>query len=148
MKKHVTWLPLILMALFGSAAVSTNAQTGYGVRANVPFDFTIGDKTIPAGKIVARRMSGSDSGPWLIKNVENGQNEVSFANSLRGADTSDQAKLIFRKYGDRYFLAQVWISGSQAWQVVKSSSERAIEREMRLAKNSKPELVTLLAATQ
>ena len=146
MKKHVTWLPLILMALFGSAAVSTNAQSAYGVRANVPFDFTVGDKTIQAGKIIAA-VPSSDAGRMTIRNIDNGQDALRIARALRGADSSDAAKLVFRKYGNRYFLAEVWVPGLRVWEVIKSRSERAIEREIRLARNFKPELVAVSANT-
>jgi hypothetical protein len=145
MKKHVTWLPLILMALFGSAAVSTNAQS-HGVRATVPFDFTVGDKTLQAGKIIAG-VPSSDAGGMTIRNIDNGQDALRMARALRGSHTSDPAKLVFRKYGNRYFLAEVWVPGVRVWQVTKSRSERAIEREIRLARNSKPELVAVSANT-
>ncbi len=148
MKSHVIWLSLILMALFGSAAVPTNAQSAYGVRANVPFDFTVGDKTFHAGKITARRVAGSDAGPMSISNLDGGQQVFRIARRLQGPDSSDQAKLVFNKYGDRYYLAQVWVPGFNAWELVKSRSERAIRREMRLAKNTEPDLVTVFADTQ
>ena len=154
MKKHLTWLPLILMALLSSAAVSTNAQSAYGVRANVPFDFTVGDKTIQAGKIVTN-VPGSDAGPMAITNTGSGQTALRVARTSRGADSSDEAKLVFRKYGNRYFLAEVWIPGLSVWEVMKSRGERAIEREMQLARNSgnpwrnsKPELVAVSAHKQ
>jgi hypothetical protein len=147
MKKHLTWLPLVLITLFSSAAVSTNAQSAHGVRANVPFDFTVGDKTFQAGKIVAA-LPGSEAGPMAIRNINNGQHTLRIARTLRGADASDSAKLVFRKYGNRYFLAEVWVPGLSGWEVMKSRSERAIERELRLARNSKPELVSVSADTQ
>ena len=135
------------MALFSSAAVSTNAQSSHGVRANVPFDFIVGDKTFQAGKIVTA-MPGSEAGSMTIRNIDNGQYALRVARTLRGADNSDPAKMVFRKYGNRYFLAEVWIPGLRVWEVIKSRSERTLEREIRLAKNSKPELVTISADTQ
>jgi hypothetical protein len=146
MNKHVLWLTLILVAVFSSAAVSTQAQTSYGVRANVPFDFTVGDKTIPAGKIAARGRTESQT--LSISNSDKGPHVFRIARRLPGAGRSDRGKLIFRRYGNQYFLAQVWIRSDSGWEISKSRSQKAIEREMRLAKNSKPELVTVLAETQ
>ena len=148
MKKQVLRWSLILVALFGLGAVSTSAQTANGVRANVPFDFTVGDKTVQAGKIFAGRVSGSDVGPMSISNVDIGQSAFRFARSLTASDISDQAKLVFHKYGDRYYLAEVWVPGYKAWQLLESNSERAIRREMRLAKNTRPEAVVVLADMQ
>jgi hypothetical protein len=146
MKKQVLWLTLILMAVVSSAAVSTKAQTNYGVRANVPFDFTVGDKTFAAGKVVARGGTASHAGPLSISNK--GQHEFRMARQLPGGGRSDLPRLIFRRYGNQYFLAEVWIGSNSGWEIVKSRSEKAIEREMRLARNSKPELVTVSAEMQ
>ena len=148
MKKYVIWLSLILIALFGSTAVSTKAQSAYGIRANVPFDFTVGDKTLHGGKISARRLNGSDAGPMSISNLDSGDHVFRAAGRVTNNDSSDQAKLVFHKYGDRYFLAQVWTSGFNAWELAQSRSERAIRREARLAKDSKPELVTVFVDMQ
>ena len=137
-----------MVAFFGLTAVSVNAQSALGIRANVPFDFTVGDKTLHAGKIIAGQVSGSDVGSMSISNVEIGQQAHRFARRLIASDISNQAKLVFHKYGDRYFLAEVWVPGYKAWQVFESDSERAIRREMRLAKNTKPEPVTVLADLQ
>ncbi|HZN07100.1 MAG TPA: hypothetical protein VFB65_09955, partial [Pyrinomonadaceae bacterium] len=62
-------------------------------------------------------------------------------------ERADQAKLVFHKYGNRYFLAQVCVPGYQAWEVMKSKEERSLEREMRLVKNLKPERITVAART-
>ena len=147
MKKHLVWLTLVLVAVFSSAAVSANAQSNYNVRADVPFDFTVGNKTLPAGKIIAHGQTSLAS-PLSITNLAMGQVTLRVARKLPGADDSHRAELVFRRYGDRYFLAQVWIEGYGGWEVLKSSSEKALERETRVASNARPELVTVLATMQ
>ena len=147
MKKYV-WLPLILLAVFGLAATPTKAQAAYGVRAEVPFDFMVGDKTLPAGKLVVRGASASESGPWSISTFDKGQSAFRMARLLMGSDPDERGKLVFHKYGNQYFLAQVWVPGYKAVELIKSKSERAIERETRLSKNSTPELLTVMADMQ
>ncbi|PWT94507.1 MAG: hypothetical protein C5B55_02655, partial [Blastocatellia bacterium] len=124
----------------------------YGVRASVPFDFIVGDQTVHAGKITARGVTASNSGPLSITNLSSGQHTFRMATQILSASDSTQAKLVFRKYGDRYFLAQVCIPGYKAWEVSKSKSERALERESKLAQNSAAkhaaELVTVVAEMQ
>jgi hypothetical protein len=40
------------------------------------------------------------------------------------------ARLVFHRYGERYFLAEVWNGADRAGrQLLKSQEERAIERE-------------------
>jgi hypothetical protein len=144
--KHLVWLTLILVAVFSSAAVSTKAQSSYGVRANVPFDFIVGDKTLPAGKITAMGVSAADGGPLSITNLDKGQQAFRIGRRMPGVDDrSDRAKLVFHRYGDRYYLAEVWIPGTNAWQVIKSKSEKTLEREARVAKDSTAQVVTIFA---
>ena len=51
MKKRTT-ATLSAMALIAilATASSTSAQSNYGIRITVPFDFTIGEKSYPAGQ--------------------------------------------------------------------------------------------------
>lgn len=148
MKKQILWIPLILMTMLTLAAVSTRAQATYGVRGNVPFDFIVGDKTIPAGLIIAHGVSADSGGVLSIGNVAQGKQAMRVGRKLPGAEDSDQCKLVFHKYGNRYFLAQIWMTGYPAWEVKKSKQERSIEWEMRLVKNFKPEVVILTAGMQ
>ena len=147
MKKHLVWLTLVLVAVFSSAALSANAQSNYSVRADVPFDFTVGNKTLPAGKIIAHGQTSLAS-PLSVTNLDMGQVTLRIARKVSGSDNSERAELVFTRYGDRYFLAQVWIQGYGGWEVIKSSSEKALERETRVASDAKPELVTVLATIQ
>ena len=144
MKKYL-WLPLLLMAVIGSAALTTKAQSTFGVRANVPFDFNVGDKTLPAGKITAREMS---AGALAISNLEKRQHAIRLAHGVASSNQNGPAKLVFRKYGNRYYLTQVWIPGYNGMEFQKSKTERALERETMLSKKSTTELVTIMADLQ
>jgi hypothetical protein len=148
MKKHIAWLLPTLMAIFALTPVSTNAQSAKGVRADVPFDFIVGDKTFAAGRIIVNGRTATDAGPLSISNLDRREHVLRMASPVMKYDTSEQAKLVFRKYGTRYYLAEVWIPGYKALAVTKSRSERALEREHRTARNSKPEAVSVIAYTQ
>lgn len=144
MKKYV-WLPLILMAVFGSAAVSTRAQTTYSIRANVPFDFIVGEKTLPAGTINVRRISATDLGLLSVTNLNKSQHAIRTGHTVSSSNSPARCKLVFHRYGNRYYLAQVWTPGYDAVEFSKSKSERALERETMLSRNSTPEVVTVMA---
>ena len=146
MKKQMLWMPLVLIAMFAAAAVSTRAQAAYGLRADVPFDFVVGDKTIPAGRITAHGVSAAFQGSLTIRNLAQGELALRNGRKMLGADRTDQGKLVFHKYGNRYFLAQIWIPGYEAWEVMKSKEERSLERDTRLVKNFKPAQVIVATA--
>lgn len=145
MKKQILWMPLILMAMFATAAVSTRAQAS-SIRADVPFDFIVGDKTIPAGRITAHGVSTAVAGALTIMNPDQGETAQRVGRRVPGAERSNECKLVFHKYGNRYYLAQIWLAGYEGWSVMKSKEEQSLlEREQRLVKNFKPVLVALVA---
>ena len=146
MKKQILWIPLILTAMFAATAISTRAQSSTGVRADVPFDFIVGEKTIRAGRITAYGVSSAVQGPLSITNMAQGELALRNGRRMLGAEKTKECKLVFHKYDNRYFLAQIWIPGYEAWQVFKSKGEQSLERDRRLVKNFKPERV-IVAAT-
>jgi hypothetical protein len=148
MKKQILWMPLILSVMLAGAAVSTRAQSSYGVRADVPFDFVVGDRTIPAGRINAHGISAATQGSLTITNIAQGKLALRTGRRVAGAEQAKQAKLVFHKYGNRYFLAQIFTPGYEAWEVTKSKEERSLERDMRLVKNFKPASVVVAATVE
>ena len=148
MNKQTLWIPLILIAMVAGAAVSTRAQAAYGIRADVPFDFVVGDKTIPAGRITAHGVSSAVRGSLSITNLAEGKLALRAGRTLLGAGRTNQCKLVFHQYGNRYYLAEIWIAGYQPWEVMKSKEERSRERDMRLVKNFQPERVVVAATIQ
>jgi thymidylate kinase len=78
----------------------------------------------------------------LVRREANGSASFAIALWAYAGKTQEQAKLVFKRYGDRYFLSQVWYPGTNQGRQLQISK---VERE--LAMNSaKPEIVTLLAA--
>ena len=55
--------------------------------------------------------------------------------------TSEQSKLVFHRYGDRYFLAQIWMAGSNSGQELPKSP-----RETEAARDYTVQEVVLVAA--
>jgi hypothetical protein len=147
MKKQVVSFTLLLITIgFMSTVASVHAQTSYGVKATVPFDFMVGDRQFRAGAITARRLSTCDS-VLVISSLDNRQHHIRSTINVQSSQRSDNARLVFRKYGTRYYLAQVWTSGDSGREFSKSPGERALERETRrVAKNVRgPEMVTVVA---
>jgi hypothetical protein len=64
---------------------------------------------------------------------------------VRASETQEEAKLVFHKYGEQYFLSQVWEAGESAGRaLIKSKSERALERKTEKIAMTR-ETVTLIA---
>ena len=86
-------------------ASSANASSTM-LRAEIPFDFMAGNVTLHAGTYT---VTEPVHGVLLIRN-ENLGPDAAFvlANSEEITKPQDKGKLIFRQYGNRYFLNQVW----------------------------------------
>jgi hypothetical protein len=133
------FFPLLAAMVMVLAAGMANAQIGGGtVKADVPFAFTIANQTLPAGQYTVRKMS--ELGTLAI--TSNGSALAMIqSNRVESASPQKLTKLVFHKYGDRYFLYQIWVQGEDAGREVPRTP---LERE--LASNRKPNSVAVLAA--
>jgi hypothetical protein len=126
------------------AAVSISAQAQTTERARIPFDFSVGSKRLPAGDYVIKHASTSSS--VLMVQNQNGHpaSIILTVPSLQNSSPSERGRLVFNRYGDIYFLAQVWFSSKATGnQVPMSHQERALSRELAKS-NTKPEQVSFL----
>jgi hypothetical protein len=81
------------------------------VKANVPFDFAVGDRAYPAGEYVLKAAL-NDGGFIRIENVREVSAAFTQSNPCSKATPSTETKLVFRRIGGRYFLYQVWTAGN------------------------------------
>lgn len=108
------------------AATFANAQTTVpALRAEIPFVFEMRGATLPAGDF---RIDFSEDRSWFtIKSLEDSKESaigVTFSVALH-KQSPNEAKLVFNKYGDRYFLSQIW-HPNIARQLPKSKQEREL----------------------
>jgi hypothetical protein len=122
------------------AVAPARADESDRMTMTVPFAFTVGDKTLPAGTYRLWRTSAT-TGTYMITNVDDHET-ASVTSPARVQDGEEaQAKLVFRVYGGEYFLAQIWMPTSL------SGTELATSRhERHLAKvGAEPRLVALVS---
>ena len=146
--RGITMLTMIVAIAFATAVVSAQAQSAHTVVSNIPFEFIVADKTLPAGEYQVNRALGNA----LTIRTSNGDASASRLTNEIQPNKDKRARLVFHRYGDRYFLAEVWTgAGDVGRQLLKSRQERAIEREMsRLASKTEqgecgPEVVVVAA---
>ena len=132
MKKEIYAAATMLM-LIGILAVTAEAQSvnGVSIRANIPFEFSVGDKLLPAGEYRIQQVNPSSDVVMLQIANANGEARVLVrVQSMRARDTNRTA-LVFNRYGSNYFLSTLAIEGSvDAWQAPKSHAERGVGREL------------------
>jgi len=146
MKKQISTMFAMLM-LVGLLAVTAEAQSvnGVSIRATIPFEFSVGDKLLPAGEYRIQQVNPASDLAMLQIATANGEARVLVrVRSIRAGNTS-QTALVFNQYGSSYFLSTLAIEGSEdAWQAPKSHTERGVRRELAALK-MKAETVAVLA---
>lgn len=135
--KVITKVSLLAAMLLVTTVASTQAQSlAYRIKVNIPFDFSVGEKKLPAGTYSVGRVA-QDYGDSVIAIAgDDGRpTAIRLSISAQRSHASDRTTLVFRHYGDQYFLFQVWPAGATTGrQFPKSRSQREIERK--LARNS------------
>jgi hypothetical protein len=126
-----------LVALVLSAG-STFAQSSPST-FTVPFDFVAGPTALPAGEY--HISNGPALGTLSFRGGDRHTVQVS-AGNIETLDASVHTKLVFHRYGGRYFLSQLWIEGENLGREVPIGSQ---EREM--ARKSDPKSMVVIAST-
>ena len=144
-RNYFAVVTLVLIGLF--AVAPAKAQSGNRVRliANVPFEFEVGNVRLPAGEYLVREIVESSQGAVLqLRNPGCDASIAVMTTSIDGK-SQDRARLIFHRYGSRYFFAEAWTSGTSiGLRARKSGAERATQQELARL-NQRMETIVLMA---
>jgi hypothetical protein len=134
-----------IIALAFASALAVSAQNSRTLVVNIPFDFTVKGKTLPAGEYILGRASTVDTTGLMIKRRDGEASAIVLTKSVQAAENQNESRLVFSRYGEQYFLSEVWTSGDQKGrELYKTKRERALEIE--LAKNNaSPQMIALIA---
>ena len=106
----------------------------YGLRANIPFDFKVGDKIFSAGQYSVNRVQQDDS-VIKVSSLEGKASTFRSTIPVTIANARNKAILVFHRYGDQYYLAQVWPAGAS------TGRSLPVSRSERDLKNQQPDSV-------
>jgi hypothetical protein len=106
MRRHIG----TMFALAGMLAIpGAYAQDSHRVVADAPFAFTVNHRALPAGEYEVS--DGGAYGTVLIQSKDREHSVITIANSAVAKDPGLDGKLVFQRYGDRYFLREVFAPG-------------------------------------
>jgi hypothetical protein len=132
---------LITITLLLTAAATLFAQIENRplMKVNVPFSFTVDNQTLPAGVYFVKTITPEHS----ISLTSPTSKHTTIINDLpnyAGAP-SENSRLVFQRYGNEYFLTQVWIKGDNV-----ERSPMVSKRQAEIAQSaSRPETEIVLA---
>jgi hypothetical protein len=131
MRKKVFSTALICGLLVAVAAATAYAQMpGTALRATIPFDFIVRGKILPAGNYEIRRI-GDEPGGLIISGVNHLHEWAIFeTESVQPRKLPQTGEVVFHRYGDSYFLSEVFAGSEQTGrELLPSRQERILRRE-------------------
>jgi len=104
-----------------------HAQIMGQLEVNVPFEFHVGNSKLPAGKYVIHTLDDSGLTVMEISSADGSTSVLFDVRSVETGSVPAKNELIFNKYGNRYFLAQLFDEGNRNGdEVVASRDEKKI----------------------
>ena len=136
MKNHA----LRIFAVLGLVVLLATPAAFAQLTANIPFDFTVSSKTLPAGQYEIAPTSFQNV--LRIRHAEGLVVElvVPLYSTARGSTA--QAQLVFHRRGSQYFLSQIWGVAPGSMSELRTSK---VEKAM-TANSAKPGITTIAAA--
>jgi len=119
---------LVMLAAFATNS-SAHARATSTVVFNVPFNFVVGGKTLPAGEYIVVRSTLNSNDILSLHRLDNNEGVYVLTSTIRSNQIQDDAKLVFNRYQDQYFLEEFWLSGQDTGRkVIRSEKEKTLAR--------------------
>ena len=142
MKRQALMILTTLSFLVMLTATSVYAQFSTVQVANIPFEFVIGNRAFPAGEYT---FTNRFTNVIQIQSLDRGESMFVLTGPVEAKKTRNE--LVFRRYGDKYFLSRLWTEGDNVGRAVRmSSSERElIQARSGMARSSSvPQMVSVV----
>lgn len=130
---------LALFSLAASLAVSSAVAQGIALKAQIPFAFTVGNTSMPAG---AYTVSSPSSGLVRLQGQHGEYAEITSTRSYHEPDKG-HSTLVFDRLGEQYFLHRILCPTRAQMNVdiPKSKAERNAQERQALLNTGEPVLV-------
>ena len=138
MKTQVHML-IALVAIIGFFETSATAQTGQ-LTANIPFEFSVGSKKLPAGEYTIKCTNPASDLKVLQLQTRDGRKVAMVQTSSVIGKVRDDARLVFNRYGNEYFFSQAWLPADD---IGMQAPKAKIERGRLAGTKPKIEIVSL-----
>jgi hypothetical protein len=112
MKSRISIVLAIVVAFVVGMSMTLYAQTQVTTlfKVEVPFEFRVGNAHLAAGRYIVFHVGSQ----WILFQSSDGKATAMAPVMVSSAPAGQSAsKLVFNKYGDLYFLSQVWTEEDQ-----------------------------------
>jgi hypothetical protein len=120
MRTHVRFITAAASLFVLAVAFGARADT-LQLQGRVPFAFMAGERQFAPGICTVHR--GSDNQGVLIVRGQK-QAVILLTQGASSSRLQDRPRLVFRRYGHRYFLREIWFAGSGGRLLPETKAER------------------------
>jgi len=126
--KNIRTLIAVSLLFAATTTVFAQMENRTLMKVSIPFSFSVEDHNLPAGQYYVRSINPDHS--IALVNADGGQSlMVTYTPESEGS-ASQNSRLVFSKYGNEYFLTQVWTKGE-----AKARNTWASKQAVALARN-------------
>lgn len=131
-KTYKIMLGLSFLLIGGLTITDAQIPSDSILKADIPFSFSLRDKTFPAGEYTIKQSEAIDDSDFVLEILSDTNRSKTmifetFATSENQAPKN--SNLVFDKIGDKYFLSKIFIVGdSQGNEIEKSKMEKNLEK--------------------
>jgi hypothetical protein len=115
---------LVMLAAVAAVVAPVAARAESAIHANIPFEFAVAGVTLPAGNYHFEKQHNSKA--MTVWSLDRHTRFIVLANPAYASPRARiESRVVFNKYGNRYFLAEVWSAADALGsRVIKSHEER------------------------
>jgi len=126
MKAKLVFLVVLATVLLTQAGFAATSS----MFVNVPFQFTVNDTEMPAGRYLVSRITENA----VALQLENGAKSLFvLTHSKERLSPEDLGELVFDRFGSRYFLAEVWERNSGTGRELQKPKLEKIAKHQQVA---------------
>jgi hypothetical protein len=144
MKKQAFRILTVLSLLLTMSAAIVHAQTKRST-INIPFSFTVGHKTLPAGEYTVEPNRGNSDNVWLVESTTGHDSVVFTTGSVWTRETQEDTRLVFNNYDGQYFLSQIWSAGDNTGRELRMPR---LERQLAKSRIQREKVIVTRGAGQ
>ncbi len=111
----------VLASLVLGIVVPSLAQQSRTIKVNVPFNFIVENDRMPAGAYTIQRIA---AGRLLVRRDDSKSAVSVLALPTQAKAAGDETRIVFRRYGNEYFLYRIWTPGLEVgWEIFQGKLE-------------------------
>ena len=135
---------LIMLSVLGVlTTVSAHAQYVKPFRVTIPFNFYVGGKALTAGQYTVGRGSETTAETIVLSGIDGGAGVFALTRGIQADEVQLESKLVFRRYGDQYFLGEIWTFQRNSGRELPISRKERLIKEENARLGASPEKVAV-----